>query len=127
MLRAIERLLRLTKAWIVWRTQRPSCLRSVSGGAIFRTSAPMSAMIIPGISAGGTRASSSTLIPSSTPMGLSCLFAGHGRARGQRADVGHILQMRELVGHALGLARAQHRRGAAEELRAQLRVGQRLV
>ena len=67
----IERLLRLTKAWIVRRIDSSSVARSGSGVSIFSTSAPMSAMIMPGISAGGTRASSRTLMPSSTPMASS--------------------------------------------------------
>src|SRR5256886_12926946 len=44
---------------------------SGSGVSIFRPPAPMPASSIPGTSAGGTRASSRILIPSSTPMRVS--------------------------------------------------------
>src|SRR5712692_10379401 len=124
MLRAIERLLRLVKAWIVRRTQSGPLGRSGSGVSIFRTSAPMSASIMPGISAGGTRASSRILIPSSTPMAL---LLRPGQPRGQRADVRNVLEVPELLGHALGLVAAEHRRGAAEELRVELLVAERVV
>src|SRR6266508_3202939 len=58
-----------------------SCLKMAwsscaSGGvSIFSTWAPMSAKNMPGSSAGGTRASSRILIPSRTPMSVSCWFA----------------------------------------------------
>ena len=68
MCRVIERLLRLTKVWIVRRTHSSLVSRPGSGVSILRTSAPMSASIIAGSSAGATRASSRILIPSSTPM-----------------------------------------------------------
>ena len=72
MLRVIDRLLRLTKVWIVRRTHSSPVSRLGSGVSILRTSAPMSASIIAGSSAGATRASSRILIPSSTPMCGSC-------------------------------------------------------
>ena len=124
MLSAIERLLRLTKAWMVRRTHCASWAWLGSGVSIFSTSAPMSASIMPGISAGGTRASSRILIPSSTPM---TLLLRPGQSRGQRADVRNVLQVRELPGDIRRLVGAQHRGRAAQELRPQLLVAERLV
>src|SRR4029450_11983414 len=130
MFRVIERLLRLTKLWIVCRTHSSPGSRAGSGVSILRTSAPMSASIIAGSSAGATRASSRILIPSSTPMcGSSekalveiCLEAG-----GQRADVWDVLEVRQLLGHALGLVGREHGARAREELLAKRRVRQRRV
>src|SRR5712692_239915 len=102
MLRAIERLLRLVKAWIVRRTQSGPLGRSGSGVSIFRTSAPMSASSIPGNSAGGTRASSRILIPSSTPMRI-CSVQVAREPRGEGANVGDVLEVRELLGDSLDL------------------------
>src|SRR5215470_1900116 len=68
MLRAMERLFRFTYEKAARRWLSPS---SSAGVSILRTSAPMSASIIPGISAGGTRASSRTLMPSRTPIPFS--------------------------------------------------------
>src|SRR5437870_1009787 len=88
---------------------------------------------MPGISAGGTRASSSTLIPSKIAMASRSLSTSdrHGRsrleARRQRADVRDRVEMRELFRHRLRLAALEHARRAAEELGAQLRVGQRRI
>src|SRR6266545_4757427 len=65
MFSVMDRLLRLTKVWIVRRTHSSLAARPGSGVSILRTSAPMSASIIAGSSAGATRASSRSLIPSS--------------------------------------------------------------
>src|SRR5260370_36290580 len=133
MLRAIERLLRLVKAWIVRRTQSGPLGRSGSGVSIFRTSAPMSASIIPGISAGGTRASSRILIPSSTPMrfappsGDAGSVQVAGEARGQSADVGNVLEMLELRGDPLGLVARERTGRAGEELGVERLGGERRV
>src|SRR5215469_7012613 len=81
MLRAMERLFRFTYEKAARRWVSPS---SSAGVSILRTSAPMSASIMPGISAGGTRASSSTLIPSRTPMPF--LLAGRLAVRVRRLD-----------------------------------------
>ena len=70
MLSASDRLLRFTYAKAARRLVAASSVAS-GGVSIFSTSAPMSARNIPGSSAGGTRAISSTLIPSSTPMAIS--------------------------------------------------------
>src|SRR5215510_15035575 len=74
MLRAMERLFRFTyeKAARRWLSASSS-----AGVSILRTSAPMSASIIPGISAGGTRASSRTLMPSRTPIPFSVWVPPH--------------------------------------------------
>src|SRR5919198_5585454 len=117
MLSVIDRLLRLVKLWIVRRTHSSPPGRSGSGESILRTSAPMSASIIAGISAGGTRASSRILMPSITPIALLPL---RDEARGERAHVRHVLETPDLRGHALGGLGAQHRRGTAEELGVQL-------
>src|SRR5882672_839915 len=121
MLSVIERLLRLVKAWIVRRTHSSPAGRSGSGESILRTSAPMSASIMAGISAGGTRASSRILMPSRTPIAL--LRVRH-EPRGERADVGHVLEAQDLLGDALRRVGAQHGRRAAEELGAQLRIAE---
>src|SRR5437773_86323 len=118
----IERLLRLVKAWMVRRTHSSPAGRSGSGESILRTSAPMSASIMAGISAGGTRASSRILIPSRTPIALLLL---RDEPRGERADVRHVLEAADLLGHALRGVGAQHRHGAAEELGVQLGVAER--
>src|SRR5437016_9517707 len=115
----IERLLRLVNAWMVRRTHSSLAGRSGSGESMLRTSAPMSASIMAGISAGGTRASSRILMPSITPIALLPL---RDEPRRQRADVGHVLETSELRGDALRHIVAQHRCGAAEELGVQLRV-----
>src|ERR671934_400485 len=122
MLSVIERLLRLVKAWIVRRTHSSPAGRSGSGDSIFSTSAPMSASIMAGISAGGTRASSRILMPSMTPMALVPL---RDEPRGEGADVGHVLEPPDLRRDTLRRLGAQRRRGAAEEFRVQLRVAQR--
>src|SRR5438067_11989892 len=122
MLSVIERLLRLVKAWIVRRTHSSPVGRSGSGESILSTSAPMSASIMAGISAGGTRASSRILIPSITPIALLPL---RDEPRGERADVGHVLETADLRGHALGGLGAEHRPGTAEELGGKLGVAQR--
>src|SRR5437763_6189914 len=124
MLSAIERLLRLTNAWMVRRTHCASWAWLGSGVSIFSTSAPMSASIMPGISAGGTRASSRILIPSRTP---TTLLLRPGQPRGQGADVRNVLQAGELRGDVPRLVGAEHRSRAAQELRAQLLVAERLV
>src|SRR5438093_1320904 len=118
----IERLLRLVKAWMVRRTHSSPVGRSGSGESILRTSAPISASIMAGISAGGTRASSRILIPSRTPIALLLL---RDEPRGERADVRHVLEAADLLGHALRGVGAQHRHGAAEELGVQLGVAER--
>src|SRR2546426_10070245 len=121
MFKVIERLLRFTNVWIVRRTHASLESRPASGVSILRTSAPMSASSIPGSSAGATRASSRILIPSSTPILPLPLFIGAPRpagpqprdglrraplvqirfeARRQRADVGNVLGMTELLGDA---------------------------
>src|SRR5262245_39014905 len=115
MLRVIERLLRLTKLWIVRRTHSSLASRSFSGVSILSTSAPMSASIIAGSSAGATRASSRILIPSSTPIVGSSLLQIAFQARGQRSDVGNVLEMADLLGHAVGFVRRQHGARAAHE------------
>src|SRR5215475_9805140 len=120
MFSVIERLLRLTKAWIVRRMLSSSLTRSGSGVSIFRTSAPMSAMIMPGISAGGTRASSRTLMPSSTFMAL---LLSSDEPRGERADVRHVFEVSDLIGQRLRRVGAEHGGGAAEELVTKLGVG----
>src|SRR2546426_12575225 len=107
----IERLLRLVKAWMVRRTHSSPAGRSGSGESILRTSAPMSASIMAGISAGGTRASSRILIPSRTPIVLLLL---RDEPRGERADVRHVLEAADLLGHPPRRARAQPRPGAAQ-------------
>src|SRR5438067_7008642 len=122
MLSVIERLLRLVKAWIVRRTHSSPVGRSGSGESILRTSAPMSASIIAGISAGGTRASSRILIPSRTPIGL---LPVRDEPRGERADVGYVVEVTDLRGDALRGVGAQDRRGAAQELGVQLGVAER--
>src|SRR5262245_11917363 len=124
MFRVIERLLRLTKAWIVRRMLSSSLTRSGSGVSIFRTSAPMSAMIMPGISAGGTRANSRILMPSSTPM---TLLLSSDEPRGERADVRDVFEVENLVGQRFRRVGTEHGRGAAEELVTELRVGQWLI
>src|SRR5437868_9741956 len=105
MLSVIERLLRLVKLWIVRRTHSAPSGRSGSGESIFNTSAPMSASIIAGISAVGTRASSRILMPSITPIALLPL---RDEPRGQRADVGHVLEAADLRRDALRRVGAQH-------------------
>src|SRR5262245_13740586 len=102
----------------------------------------MSASIMPGISAGGTRASSMILIPSRTP--IRCYpftrrrrrAAGGPRARslevagesrGQQADVGNLVEARDLLGDALGLATIDGRDGAREELVAERLIGERVI
>src|SRR5262245_43225006 len=101
-----------------------SLTRSGSGVSIFRTSAPMSAMIMPGISAGGTRASSRILMPSSTPMAL---LLSSDEPRGERADVRDVFEVENLVGQRVRRVGIEDGRGTAEELVTELRVGQRLV
>src|SRR5215468_7390733 len=121
MLRVIERLLRLVNEWIVRRTHSSPVGFSGSGESIFSTSAPMSASIIAGISAGGTRASSRILIPSITPIALLAL---RDEPRGERADVGDVLEARDLRGDALGGAVTEHRRRAPEKLGVELGVAE---
>src|SRR5712691_3469319 len=126
MLSAIERLLRLTNANAARRSQSGSSVCSSPGVSIFSTSAPMSARIMPGISAGGTRATSRTVMPSRTPIGISLVAVGD-EARGQRPNVGNRLQVLELGGDAFGLARSQHAGATGEELRVQRVVSERLI
>src|SRR2546426_2727579 len=118
----IERLVRLGKAWMGRRPPSSPAGRSGSGESILRTSAPISASIMAGISAGGTRASSRILIPSRTPIALLLL---RDEPRGERADVRHVLEAADLLGHALRGVGAQHRHGAAEELGVKLGVAER--
>src|SRR5262245_37182133 len=80
MLSARDRLFRFTYEKAARRWVSPS---SSAGVSILRTSAPMSASIMPGISAGGTRASSRTLMPSRTPMPLSSWMTAPPRGRAQ--------------------------------------------
>src|SRR5216684_4944522 len=124
MLSAIERLLRLTNANAARRSQSGSSVCSRPGVSIFKTSAPMSASIMPGISAGGTRAISRTVMPSRTPIGISLVAVGD-EAGGQRPNVGNRLQVLELGGNAFGLAGRQGARTAGQELRAHRLVGER--
>src|SRR3989441_6383874 len=121
MFSVIERLLRFVNVWIVRRTQSSSAGRPGSGVSIFKTSAPMSASSIPGNSAGGTRASSRILIPSSTPMRI-CSVQVACEPRGEGANVGDVLEVRELLGDSLGLVARQDERRARAELGAE-RVG----
>src|SRR6266446_8273145 len=86
----------------------------------------MSARIMPGISAGGTRAISRTLMPSKTPIGISLVAVGD-EPRGQRPDVGDRLQVLELGGDAVGLALREGARAAGEELRAERFVCEWLI
>src|SRR5437867_4958920 len=127
MFNVIERLLRLTKVWIVRRTHASLESRPASGVSILRTSAPMSASSIPGSSAGATRASSRILIPSSTPIVPLPLLEIRFEARRQRADVGNVLEMTELLGDARRLVRREDGPGARQELLIERRVGQRRV
>src|SRR5215510_1466329 len=122
MLSVIDRLLRLVKAWMVRRTHSSPAGRSGSGESILSTSAPMSASIMAGISAGGTRASSRILMPSITPI---VLLPFRDEPRGERADVRNVFEARDLRGDAFGRVGAQHGRRAAEELGVQLGVAQR--
>src|SRR5215510_13335584 len=122
MLSVIERLLRLVNEWIVRRTHSSPAGFSGSGESILSTSAPMSASIIAGISAGGTRANSRILIPSITPIALLPL---RDEPRGQRADVGDVVEAADLRGHAFGRVGAEHWCRTAEELGVQLGVAQR--
>src|SRR5438552_1118252 len=122
MLSVIERLLRLVNEWMVRRTHSSPSGRSGSGESIFSTSAPMSASIIAGISAGGTRASSRILIPSMTPMALLLL---RDQPRGQCADVRHVLEAADLLGLALRGGPPAPGHCAAEGLGGPLRLAQR--
>src|SRR5258707_14295304 len=106
MFSVLERFLRLVNEWMVRRTHSSPSGRSGSGESILSTSAPMSASIIAGISAGGTRASSRILIPSITPMALLLL---RDEPRGQCADVRHVLEAADLLRHALRRRCTQHR------------------
>src|SRR5947207_15964254 len=117
----IERLLRLVKAWMVRRTHSSPAGRSGSGESILRTSAPMSASIMAGISAGGTRASSRILIPSRTPIAL--LLLRH-ETRGEGPHVRNLCQTADLRGDVVRGLSPEHGYGTAEELRVQLRVGE---
>src|SRR5436309_2281781 len=127
-------LLRFTKAKAARRAASASPGACGSGVSIFRTSAPMSASIIVQNSPGATRASSMILMPSSTPMVVSpgesprpCSVEVAGQARGERADVRDVLQVRGLLGHRLGLAARQSALGATQKLRAQALRRERLV
>src|SRR5919204_3119590 len=122
MLRVIERLLRLVKAWIVRRTHSSPAGRSGSGESILRTSAPMSASIIAGISAGGTRANSRILMPSITPIALPPL---RGEPRGERADVRHVFEVTDLLGHPLCGVGSEHGHRAAQKLGVELGIAER--
>src|SRR5262245_14526763 len=126
MLSAIERLLRLTKANAARRWASGSSVCSSPGVSIFSTSAPMSARNMPGISAGGTRATSRTLMPSRTPIGISLVAVGD-EARGQRPDVGDGFEVLELLRDRRCLARRERPVAAGEELGAEGLVGQRLI
>src|SRR3989475_10116228 len=126
MLSAIERLLRLTNANAARRSQSGSSVCSSPGVSIFSTSAPMSARNMPGISAGGTRATSRTVMPSRTPIGISLVAVGD-EARGQRPDVGDGFQVLELLGDARSVARRERAFAASEELGAQRLGGERLI
>src|SRR3989441_4435259 len=86
----------------------------------------MSARNMPGISAGGTRATSRTVMPSRTPIGISLVAVGD-EARGQRPDVGDGFQVLELLGDARGVARRERALAAGEELGAQRLGGERLI
>src|SRR5258706_45263 len=134
MFRVIERLLRFTNVWIVRRTHSSLVSRPVSGVSILRTSAPMSASSIPGSSAGATRASSRILIPSSTPIvgspsvrNRALLVQIRFETRRQRADVGNVLEMTELLRDARRLVGREDRSGARQEFLVELGVGQRRV
>src|SRR6266478_2715160 len=80
----------------------------------------MSARNMPGISAGGTRATSRTVMPSRTPIGISLVAVGD-EARGQRPDVGDGFQVLELLGGERlivmtgGPARGRSQRAAVTE------------
>src|SRR5262244_57634 len=105
MLRAMERLFRFTYEKAARRWLSTS---SFAGVSILRTSAPMSASIIPGISAGGTRASSSTLMPSRTPIPFSfwcpspcpLTHPGEGRVRGAQDEGWLAIRVRGLNGRS---------------------------
>src|SRR6202008_4687754 len=84
----------------------------------------MSASIMPGISAGGTRASSRILMPSSTPMAL---LLRPDEPRGERAHVRDLFEVSHLLGERRRRVETEHGRGTAEELVTELRVGQRLI
>src|SRR5829696_4526508 len=55
------------------------------------------------------------------------LFMSGDEACGERADVGHRVEVRDLTGDRLRVALVEDARGAAEELVAELRVGERRV
>src|SRR5262249_42375464 len=122
----IERLFRLTKANAARRWASGSSECSSPGVSILSTSAPMSARNMPGISAGGTRATSRTLMPSRSPIGLS-LVAGGDEARGQRSDVGDGFEVLDLLRDARGIVRRECPFATGEELGAQGLVGERLI